>query len=330
MSGSRPVDGPLGRAGSAGEGGAAEPRARGRTLILGASGFVGSLLLERLADEANASLRALVRDASGFDAHGAEVVEADLQEPESLVPALDGVDVAYYLVHSMDAKGDLAEQDRSAAENYVAAAERAGVRRTIYMGAVGADDDPDSSPHLRSRYEVEQILAGATAELVVVRASMVIGAGSGSFRTLVEMVDRLPALALPPWRKSRSQPIAIDDLLACLVAARSVPPGRYDVVGADELSVEAMMREIARQLDQPYRAVPLPVSVPAVEGAAASLVADEDRGLITALLEGLQDELVVERNDAEPVFGVAPVGFEQAASRAIPEIVGEDERTPQG
>lgn len=294
-------------------------------LVTGATGFVGSQLLERLAGP-DVRLRALVRDASKFEAPAGvevETVEADLADPSSLPAALEGVDVAYYLVHSMGQSGDLADQDREASTNYVRAAGQAGVRRTVYMGAVGYDPDGGSSEHLESRHEVEEILDGGTPELVVVRASMVVGSGSGSFKTLVQMVDRLPVLATAPWRSARSQPIAIDDVLDCLVAARTVDPGKYEIAGADELTVEELMREIARQLDKPYHAVPVPISVPKIEGVVASAVADEPRELITALLEGLGDDLVVDRNDAETVFGVTPMSFPDAAAKALPGIVGE-------
>jgi uncharacterized protein YbjT (DUF2867 family) len=296
-----------------------------RVLVTGATGFIGAQLLERLAGQ-DLQLRALVRHASRFeqpDGAHVEVVEADLQDPDTLADALRDVDVAYYLVHSMDTKGDLAEQDRTAAQHYVQAAKAAGVRRTIYMGAVGYDPDGGSSEHLNSRHEVEEILADGTPEFVAVRASMVVGAGSGSFKTLVEMVDRLPVLATSTWRTTPSQPIAIDDVLGCLAAARTVPAGRYEIAGADELTVEEMMREIAAQLDKPYRAVPVPVSVPKVEGAVASVVADEDRGMVTALVEGLSDDLVVDHNDAEPVFGVTPTPFRAAVAAALPGIVGD-------
>lgn len=292
-------------------------------LITGATGYIGSQLVERFGGS-DVRLRVLVRDASRFDAPEGvqvDVVEADLADADSLAPALQDVDVVYYLVHSMGGKGDLAEQDRTAANNYVVAAKTAGVRRTIYMGAVGYDPDGGSSEHLKSRHEVEEILSdGGTPEVVVVRASMVVGAGSGSFKTLVQMVDRLPVLATAPWRSARSQPIGIADVLSCLVAARTVEPGRYEIAGADELTVEELMREIARQLDKPYHALSVPVSVPKIEGAIASVVADEDRELITSLLEGLGDDLIVEDNKAEPVFGVTPMSFPDAAAEAIPQI----------
>lgn len=299
-----------------------------RVLVTGATGFVGGLLLKRLGDEGDVRLRALVRDEGRFtppDGVEVETVEADLYDASTLPPALEGIDVVYYLVHAMGQSGDLVEQDREAAENYVRAAREAGVRRTVYLGAVGYDPDGGSSEHLESRHAVEEILGGGTPELVVVRVSMIVGAGSGSFKTLAQMVDRLPVLATAPWRKARSQPLAIDDALSCLTAARTVPPGEYEVAGADELTVEELLREVARQLEKPYLAVPIPVSIPKVEGVVAAAVADEDRGLITSLLEGLGDDLLVDHNDAEPVFGVRPMRFADAVARALPEITAHDD-----
>ncbi|WP_210495835.1 NAD(P)H-binding protein [Patulibacter sp. SYSU D01012] len=290
-------------------------------LVTGSTGFIGSQLVERLARE-DVQLRALARTPSHFrppEGKAVDVVQADLSQPDTLGAALDGVDVAYYLVHSMDTTGDLAAQDREAATNFRSAAQEAGLRRIVYMGAVGYR--PDASVHLRSRHEVEEILGEAAPEFVAVRASMTVGAGSGSFKTLVQMVERLPVLATASWRDRPSQPIAITDVLECLAAARTAPPGRYDVAGPDTLTIEEMMRIIADLLDKPYRAVPVPGSVPKLEGAVASLVADEDRPTITALLEGLHDDLVVEDNAAPTVFGVTPTPFRDAAAAAIPAIV---------
>ncbi len=307
--------------------GAAAPTRPGTPLCLitGASGFVGRRLLTALADEP-VRLRAMVRDRPGFDppADGRfEIVEADAQDPTSLPPAVRDVQIAYYLIHSMDAKGDTAAHDRRSAQAFATAAARAGVRRIVFLGAIGYDPDGNASEHLSSRHEVEELLAPAAPEFVAVRAAMAVGAGSASFRTLVQIVDRMPVLAMPRWRSARSQPIAIDDLVRCLVAARDVPPGRYDVAGPDTLTIEQLTEQIAAILDKPHHAVPFPVSVPAIEGAVAAAVTDGDRGLITALLESLRDDPVTDDNAIERVFGVTPTPFRTAAEAAIPEIVGE-------
>lgn len=292
-------------------------------LVTGASGFVGGRLLRALTDQP-VRIRATVRDRDRFDPptdvrH--EIVEADVQDEASLVPALRGVDTAYYLIHAMDGHGDVVAQDRRSATTFASAARDAGVRRIVFLGAIGYAADEDVSEHLTSRHEVEQLLAPAAPEFVAVRAAMAVGADSASFRTLVQIVERMPVLALPSWRTARSQPIAIDDLVACLVAARTVPPGRYDVAGPDTLTLEELTEVIAEILEKPHRAVPFPVSVPAVEGAVASVVTDGDRGLITALLESLRDDPVTDANAIESVFGVTPTPFRAAAAAAVPEIV---------
>ncbi len=293
-------------------------------LVTGASGFVGGKLLAALAQQP-VRIRATVRDRDRFDPPTDlryEIVEADVQDAASLAAAMRDVDTAYYLVHAMDAGGDTAEQDRQSARTFAAAAAEAGVRRIVYLGAIGYRADGDVSEHLRSRHEVEELLAPAAPEFVAVRAAMAVGAGSASFRTLVQIVDRMPVLTLPRWRSARSQPIAIDDLVRCLVAGLAVPAGRYDVAGPDTLTLEQLTELIAEILGKPHRAVPVPVSVPAIEGAVASLVSDGDRGLITALLESLRDDPVTEANAIESVFGVTPTPFREAAAAAIPEIVG--------
>ncbi|MCK9248619.1 MAG: NAD(P)H-binding protein [Solirubrobacteraceae bacterium] len=172
-----------------------------QVLVTGATGFVGSRLVDRLSRTDGVRVRALVRDPSRADVpEGVDVVAADLDDANTLPPALEGIDVAYYLVHSMGAGGDLVARDTAAARRFVDAARRTGLRRTVYLGAVGYDPDGGSSEHLESRRAAEDVLADGIPELVAVRASMIVGPGSGSFGTLVQMVDRLPVLATAPWR----------------------------------------------------------------------------------------------------------------------------------
>lgn len=291
--------------------------------MTGAGGFVGRRLLAALADEP-VRIRASVRNRGRFEPPAGvrlEIVEADLQDVESLVTAVRDVDTAYYLVHAMEGKGDAVEQDRRSARTFAAVASDAGVRRIVYLGAIGYAPDADVSDHLASRHEVEELLAPAAPEFVAVRAAMAVGAASASFRTLVQIVDRLPVLGMPSWRSARSQPIAVDDLIRCLVAARTVRPGRYDVAGPDTLTLEELTQVIAEILGKPHRAVPVPISVPAIEGVAASAVTDGSRKLITALLESLRDDPVTDANAIETVFGVTPTPFRDAAVPAIPEIL---------
>ena len=247
-------------------------------------------------------------------------MEADLSDPDSLRPALDSMDVVYYLVHSMEPGGDggFAERDRVAAENYVAAAREAGVQRTIYLGGVGGDDD--KSEHLASRREVEDLLAEAGPEFVALRASMIVGASSASFGTLVRLVSRLPVLAMPTWRDRCSQPVAIADVIGCLIRSREVEPGAYEIAGPDTLTFQEMTKVIADVLGKSHRSIPLPFSDSRLEAAAASLVTGTEQELLEPLLAGLDGDLVVRENSARSVFGVEPTPFRQAAEQAIAEM----------
>lgn len=297
------------------KGGPSEPRTS--VLLTGASGFVGGALLPAL--RATGGIRCLVRDATRLtEQRSDDVVEADLADRDSLAPALEGMEEVYYLVHSMEPGGGqgFADRDRVAAENYVAAAREAGVRRTIYLGGIrGADQQ--QSEHITSRQEVEDLLATAGPEFVALRASMIVGAGSASFGTLVRLVSRLPVLAMPAWRESSTQPIAIDDVVAALVAARRVAPGAYDIAGPDRLTFEEMTEIVSELLGETHRSFPLPFSSSRLEAAVSSLITGEDRSLLEPLMEGLHGDLTVERNDIRDVFGVDPIPFRDAARQAI-------------
>ena len=285
-------------------------------LLTGASGFVGRALLPAL--NAGGSIRCLVRDASRLQGvENSQVVEADLSNKESLAPALDGMEEVYYLVHSMEPGGgqDYVERDRIAAINYVEAAQNAGVRRTIYLGGIGGGND--ASEHLTSRREVEELLEGAGPEFVAIRASMIVGSGSASFGTLVRIVSRLPVLAMPAWRNRNTQPIAIDDVVACLAAAQRVEPGAYEIAGPDTLTFAEMTEIIADLLGETHRTFPLPFSSARLEAAVSSLVTGEDKELLEALMEGLHSDLIVTDNEAQGPFGVQPTPFATAARMAI-------------
>ena len=294
-------------------------------LLTGATGFVGGELLARLRD---IPLRCLVRDASRLlrddGEAGPEAVVADLSDVASLRPALEGIEEVFYLVHSMEpGSGGFADRDRCAATNFAEVAADCGVRRTIYLGGIAAENE--GSEHLESRHEVERVLADATPELVALRASMIVGAQSASFRTLVQLVDRLPVLAMPSWRESRTQPIGIADVVACLLAARDAEPGIYNIAGPDVLSFTEMTKVISELLDQPHRSIPLPFTSTRAEAALSSLITDQDRELLEPLMGGLHSDLLVDDNAVTSVFGVEPASFRDAAAEALASMrVGED------
>ena len=289
---------------------------RATLLLTGATGFVGGALLSGLRDTDR--VRCLVRDASKLqEGGGVESVEADLGDVESLRPALEGVDEVYYLVHSMEpgVEGGFADRDRRAAENFARVASGCDVRRTIYLGGVLPDEH--ESDHLDSRAEVERILTNATPEFVGLRASMVVGAGSASFQTLVQLVDRLPVLLMPSWRERKSQPVGIDDVVAALIAARNVEPGTYDIAGPEALTFQQLTETVAELLGQEHRSLPLPFSSSRLEAAVASTVVDEDSELLRPLMSGLHADLVIEDNSLDRVFGVTPTPFRDAAEKAL-------------
>ncbi len=286
-------------------------------LVTGATGFVGAHLVSMLREQPETRVRVLVRDAAKLrQPDGLDIVEGDLGDETLVRDALDDVATAYYLVHSMEAgNDDFSREDQELAEGFVRASDAAGVGRIVYLG--GIQPPGDGSEHLDSRLEVEETLGGARADLVALRASMVVGAQSASFRALARIVERLPVLALPSWRERCTQPVFIDDVVQALVAARSVDPGRYDIAGPDRLSFERMTEVIAEILGTSHRSVDLPFSSPRLEGAAAALVTDGDRELLTPLMAGLDEDLIVEDNSLEAVFGVVATSFEEAARRSL-------------
>ncbi|CAN5392882.1 NAD(P)H-binding protein [soil metagenome] len=297
-----------------------------KLLLTGATGFVGGAVLDHF--RGTEPIRCLVRDASKLDespSSGVEVAEADLSDPESLEAAFDGIEQAYYLVHSMEAgtADDFAERDREAAQNFVDAGEKAGLKRSIYLG--GVTNSGEESEHIESRNEVEQILEDGPADLVALRASMVIGAHSDSFLTLVQLVDRLPVLALPTWKTKLSQPVAIADVVAALHAARTVEPGTYDIGGPEVLTFEELTEIVSGLLGQKHRSFPLPFSNSKLEALVASAVVDADRDLLAPLMAGLHSNLIADDNRLASVFGVEPTPFKEAAHSALEELAAAGE-----
>ena len=295
-----------------------------KALVTGATGFVGGRLAKALA-ERGAEVRCLVRDAgraqhladAGFELH-----QGDVLRPDTLAGACDGVDVAYYLVHSMGrGSGEgFEERERRAAKAFAEVAAREGVERVIYLGGLG--DQPESE-HLRSRHETAKILAEHGPPLTYFRAAMVVGAKSESYKTLRYLVQRLPAMLAPRWLATTTQPIGIDDAVQFLAQAPSVAEsaGReVQIGGPDVLSYGEMLDEMARVLGRkPRPKVPVPVLSPRLSAMWIGLVTPVDAGVARPLVEGLSTRTVVtDASGAEP-FDVDPTPLREALRRACAE-----------
>ena len=293
-------------------------------LVTGATGYVGSTLLRRLA-AAGPPVRALVRgDPSRLEVpRNVAVVSGDLLSGGGLEEALEGCATAYYLVHSMEAAddSDFAGRDRRAAENFGRAAASAGVERIVYLGGIAPAGR--RSPHLGYRLEVERILLEAVPGSTALRASIVIGARSPSFRVLVRLVERLRVLPLPVWRSNRTGPIDERDVIEFLARTPSVPDaaGRsLDVTGPDVLSYGEMIERIAELMGVGRLPLALSRSFTQPASAVVSAVTDQPLELVRPLMESLESDVLPRDPDEAPrLYGLHPRSFERAVEHALAE-----------
>jgi len=289
-------------------------------LITGATGYVGGRLRRRL-EEQGRGIRCLARRREALLGRvdpRTEVVEGDMLRPETLAQALSGVAEAYYLVHSMGSGMDFEAQDRAAARNFGEAARRAGVRRIVYLGGLGAGDD--LSPHLRSRHEVGQMLRDSGVPVLELRASIVLGSGSLSFELVRALVERLPIMVTPRWVDVKAQPIAIEDLLDYLVAALDVPLEGSRIVeigGTDQVSYGDLMREYARQRGLRMAMIRVPVLTPRLSSLWLGLVTPIYARIGRKLIESMRHPTVVRDPTAARIFDVRPCGMREAVAAAI-------------
>jgi uncharacterized protein YbjT (DUF2867 family) len=291
-------------------------------LVTGASGFVGSKLVPRLLARGH-TVRAMTRRPDEYTGEGLAVA-GDVTDPASLRTALTGADVAFYLVHSLGLD-DFVERDAAAARTFAAAAADAGVERIVYLGGLGADGDALSA-HLRSRREVEHILAAGPVPVTTLRAAVVIGHGGISWEITRQLVDHLPALVTPQWVATRTQPVALPDMLRYLTAAAESEDARgrvYEVGGPDVLSFAEMLQRLAKIRGKYLPNVTVPLLTPRLSSMWLSLVTDVDIPTARNLVDSLSAETVVRE---QPITDLVPgpaIGYDDAVRLALAEREAE-------
>ena len=297
-----------------------------QVLVTGASGAIGAELFPRL-ERAGHAVRAFGRDPARIVAAAAtEVVRGDAVSGAGLDAALAGIDVAFFLIHSMetvlDGTGTFADRDRVAAANFAAAARAAGVRRVVYLGGLVPADAP-ASPHLASRLEVEETLLDAAPEAVALRASIVISARSRSFRFLVRLVERVPIMPLPAWRDHRTRPIDGRDVMAFLERAGTSDavdgPLSLDIAGPDTVTFARLVERIRDGLLLGRPRIDVPVTMTALGSRVAAAITGEDPGLVAPLMGSLTADLLPRDDRAAALFGVRVHRLDAAIDHALGE-----------
>ncbi|HET9581522.1 MAG TPA: SDR family oxidoreductase [Gemmatimonadota bacterium] len=304
-------------------------RRDGPCLVTGVTGFVGGHLALRMLAQ---GYRVAGMTRSGVDPGlrdaGLEVRRADALADEGLDDALTGVRDAFYLIHAMGgAGGDFAERDATAARNFLAAAERQGVRRIIYLGGLG-ESDTDLSAHLASRHQVGEILASGSPLTTILRAAVIIGPGSASTAMLHDLVRRLPVMIAPRWVTQRIQPIYIGDVLAYLIGCLeddSTAGHVYDIGGPDVLTYAEMMREYGRVIGRRPVILTVPLLTPRLSSYWVDLVTSVDKGVAHALIEGLRNEVVVRDPSIRARIPFDPTPFRVAVAATLDGIVDRKE-----
>ncbi|MFI1759943.1 SDR family oxidoreductase [Streptomyces sp. NPDC020571] len=313
---------------TSGEGGGAGPRC----LVTGATGYVGGRLVPELLD-AGHRVRCLARSPHKLRDHPwaarAEVVRGDVTDADSVARAMEGVDVAYYLVHALGAGGDFEATDRRAARTFAERAAAAGVRRIVYLGGLTPSGVPERelSPHLRSRAEVGRILLASGVPTTVLRAAVVIGSGSASFEMLRYLTERLPVMVTPSWVRTRIQPVAVRDVLRALVGSATMPEEvsrTFDIGGPDVLTYRDMMVRYAEVAGLPRRLIlPVPMLSPGLSSHWVGLVTPVPAAIARPLTESLRHEVVCGENDivryVPPPPG-CPLGFDDALRLALRRV----------
>ncbi len=295
-------------------------------LVTGATGFIGSNLIPALLD-AGHHVRAMTRHLDTYDGPG-DPVAGDANDPDSLIAPMAGIDVAYYFVHALDSK-DFVAKDAAAARAFSAAAAAAGVDRIIYLGGLGRDDE-ELSDHLRSRREVEHLLGADGVPVTTLRAAVVIGDGGISWEMTRQLVKHLPAMLAPKWVYTKTQPIALPDVIRYLVGLLDKPESigkTYEVGGPDVLRYIDMMRRAADVMKhRKLLIIPVPLLTPRLSSGWLALVTDVNLATARNLIDSMTNEVVVHDDSIQDLLPGKLLGYDEAVELALADRAGADSK----
>ncbi|GAB6901686.1 NAD(P)H-binding protein [Kineosporia succinea] len=292
-------------------------------LVTGASGFVGSHLAERLVGEGH-TVRAMTRHPETYDGAG-EAVFGDVDDADSLAVAMEGCDAAYYLVHSLESD-DFERKDADAALNFGEAAKRAGLERIIYLGGLGVDDE-NLSPHLRSRRQVEELLPLAGVPVTVLRAAVVVGHGGISWEITRQLVDHLPAMVTPHWVNTKTQPIALPDVIRYLAGVLEPEAARgrvFEIGGPEVLRYKDMLGRAAAIMHKRLPNVTVPLLTPSLSSHWLALVTDVDTATARNLVDSMINEVVVRDHSIEEIVPGPTIGYDESVRLALADRAKAD------
>lgn len=287
-------------------------------LVAGSSGFVGRSLCPAL-EQAGYAVRAMTRHPKSYRGAG-EAVRGDVQDADSLSDALAGCDAAYYLVHSL-AHADFERRDAEAARTFARAAAEAGLRRIVYLGGLGEDAD-ELSAHLRSRREVEGLLGSAGVPVTTLRAGIIVGHGGISWEITRQLVEHLPIMITPQWVRTRTQPIAVADVVRYLIGVLNVPETSacvFDIGGPEVLAYVDMMRRVAAIQGRPMLIVPVPVLSPRLSSLWLSLITDVDVQTGRSLIDSMTNEVVMREDSIRRLVPFETLDYDSAVRQALGE-----------
>ncbi len=290
-------------------------------LVAGATGFVGRKLCPALV-QSGYDVRALTRHPEGYDGPGT-AVGGDVHRPATLAGALDGIGVAYYLVHSLGSK-DFERLDAAAATAFGETAFDSGVERVVYLGGLG-DDDDDLSAHLRSRREVEARLGAAGVPVTTLRAGIIVGDGGISWEITRQLVQHLPAMVTPRWVYTRTQPIALDDVIRYLVGVldnEQTIGETLEIGGPEVLAYRDMLQRVARIEGRRLPVVPVPLLTPKLSSLWLALVTDVDTSTGRSLVDSMTNEVIVRDDRIRDLVPFEPLGYDEAVKVALADRRG--------